>query len=113
MAPNCIKDINDNSNSNRATASSINKGWSAVEAAAESAATLVPLVVGLLKKLFWEQCFQRNAFKILNVTDTRTTIDDWGETSSSRRLVVCTLWLSRPWPFQLLEYQMVWLDGQI
>ena len=38
----------------------INYGSSAVEADAESAATLVT-VVGLLKKLFWEQCAQRNA----------------------------------------------------
>ena len=43
-----------NSNSNRATTSNINKGWSALEAAAESAATLVT-VVGLLKNLSWEQ----------------------------------------------------------
>ena len=62
-----------NSNSNRAITSSI-KGWSAV--AAESAANLVT-VVGLLKKLFLEQCAQTQ--------DTNKRIDDWSVTSSGRR----------------------------
>ena len=66
-----------NSNSNRATTSNINKGWSALEAAAESAATLVT-VVGLLKKLFWEQFAQRRQRE----TETQVKqIDDWGVTS--------------------------------
>ena len=65
-------------------ASSINKGWSALEAAAESAATLVILLVGLLKMLSWEQCAQRNAFK-MSQTQVSKRIDDWGETSSGRR----------------------------
>ena len=49
--------------------SSINKGWSAVEAA-----TLVTLVVGLLKKLSWEQCAHRNAFKMSRTQVKELTI---------------------------------------
>ena len=70
-----------NSNSNRAITSSITKGWRDVEAAAESAATIVTLVVGLLKKLFRKQC--SHAFKMSQTN--KKIIGDWGVTSYGRR----------------------------
>ena len=53
--------------------SSFNKGWSAVEAADESAATLVTVVI-LLKN-----CSGNNVLReMFNVADTSKRIDDWG-----------------------------------